>query len=56
MHRNFNELYTVAVLAMASMERAQASTLVQSRKLSCLLVYTEDELSGGTALDPHRSR
>ena len=44
------DVSTFAVLAMASMDLAQASTLVQSRKLSCLLVYTEDEASGGTAL------
>lgn len=41
---------TVAVLEMASIERAQASTFVQSFRLSWRLLYTEDAASGGTTL------
>ncbi len=41
---------TVAILEMASIERAHASTLVQSFRLRWRLLYTEDAASGGTTL------
>ncbi len=44
-------MLTVAVLEMASIERAHASTLVQSFRLSWCLLYTEDAASGGTTLN-----
>ena len=43
-------MLTVAVLEMASIERAHASTLVQSLRLRWRLLYTEDAASGGTTL------